>query len=74
MKQTNKISLKQFDKTKFTTIETNKTQLFVPTMLNPIRQKSSLKSKEMLKKIYSNDKIVYPNKNRESRYEAILNY
>ena len=72
MKHTNKISLKQIDKSKFSTIDTNKTQMFVPTMLNPIRQKSSTKSKEILKKIYSNDKIVYPSKKRESRYERVI--
>lgn len=61
MKSNNRISLRESDMKKFSTIETNKTQILAPSVLNPLRQKSTTKSKEMLKKIYSNEKIIYPN-------------
>lgn len=35
----NKISLRQIEKAKFNTIDTNKTQILAPASLNPLKQK-----------------------------------
>jgi hypothetical protein len=66
MKSNNKISLREIDMKKFNSIDVNKTQILAPSVLNPIKQKNTTKSKEMLMKIYSAEKIAYPNQNRES--------
>lgn len=66
MRKNNKISLREVDLRKFSTIDTNKTQIIGSGSFNLTNSKPK-KSKEMLRMIYSNEKVSFSQKNKESR-------